>query len=196
MVTAICFSKKHCDCPLDKVPVCCHEGFKLPFAGSSFTKGAEIRYSPTEGEALAVAYSLEHARMFVLGCNDLIVSTDHEPLLGLLNDRDLSKMPSKRLLNLKQRTLYYRFKIQYNPGKWHRGPDACSRNPVLALAILSDTEPFIEELELESHIESVVASIISSPKTVGNLVSFEDLLQIASSDQDYQMVKQAVSTGL
>ena len=85
--------------------MCCHDGFKLTFAGSRFTKDAETRYSPTEGEALAVAYSLEHARMFVQGCNDLIVSTDHEPLLSILNDRDLSKMPSKRLLNLKQRTL-------------------------------------------------------------------------------------------
>ena len=104
-------------------------------------------------------------------------------------------MPSKRLPNLKQRTLYYRFKIQYNPGKWHRGPDACSRNPVLALAILSDTDSFIEEPELEGHIESVVASIISSSSSVGNLVSFEDMLQVTSSDPDYQIIKQAVSTG-
>ena len=80
-------------------------------------------------------------------------------------------MPSKRLLNLKQRTLYYCFKIQYNPGKWHRGPDACSCNPVLALAILPDTESNLEELELEElelehHIESVVASLLSI--TYGN----------------------------
>ena len=136
MVSATCPS----DCPLDKVPVCCHEGFKLTFAGSRFIKGAKTCYSTTKREALAVAYSLEQARMFVLRSNYLILYTDNKPLLGLLNDRNPSKMPSTRLLNLKQQTLYYRFKIQYNPGKWHKGPDACSRNPNLALVVLSDTE--------------------------------------------------------
>ena len=80
-------------------------------------------------------------------------------------------------------------------GKRHCVPIACSHNPVLALTMLSDIEPSIDVLELENHIESVVTSIISSPKTVDNLVSFEHLLQMASSDQDYQMVKKVVSTG-
>ena len=72
--------QKHCSCPMDKAPICCKEGWKLVFAGSRFTKDAETRYSPTEGEALAVAWALEHARTFILGCNKLTISTDHKPL--------------------------------------------------------------------------------------------------------------------
>ena len=65
----------------------------------------------------------------------------------------------------------------YNTGKWHRVQDAYSSNPVLALAILSDSEPSIEELEIESHIKSVVASIISSPKTVEQKTCFKLWIQ-------------------
>ena len=35
------------------------------------------RYSPVEGECLAVADSLDKARHFVLGCKDLLVAVDH-----------------------------------------------------------------------------------------------------------------------
>ena len=55
------------------------------YAGSHFTTTTEEGYSPTEGESLAV-WALDNARMFVLGCRDLIVSTDHKPLLGIFCD--------------------------------------------------------------------------------------------------------------
>ena len=45
---------------------------------------AESRYAPVEGEALAVAYALDHARYFVLGCEDLIIAVDHKPLLSII----------------------------------------------------------------------------------------------------------------
>ena len=32
---------------------------------------------PTEGEALAVAWSLQHSRLFTLGCPTLVAATDH-----------------------------------------------------------------------------------------------------------------------
>ena len=53
--------QKHCQRQMENAPVCCHEGWKLVFAGSRFTHGAEMNYSPTEGESLATAWSLEHA---------------------------------------------------------------------------------------------------------------------------------------
>ena len=103
--------QKHCDCSLDKVPTCCPTGWKLIFAGSRFTNPSEYNYSPTEGEALAVAWSLENSRMFTLGCPHLIVSVDHQPLLGILNDKDLSNISNQRLFNLKTYTIAWCFKI-------------------------------------------------------------------------------------
>ena len=70
--------QKHCVCSDDTNIRCCPEGWRLIFAGSRFTKPAESRYSATEGEALAVAWSLEHSKMYTLGCTDLIVSVDHK----------------------------------------------------------------------------------------------------------------------
>ena len=104
--------QQHCKCDSSKAPICCKDGWKLVFAGSRFTQPAETRYSPTEGEALAVAWALEHARFFVLGCKNLIVSTDHKALTGILQDRDLASIRNPRILNIKERTLQFSFRIQ------------------------------------------------------------------------------------
>ena len=92
--------QKYCDCSIENAPVCCPDGWRLVYAGSRFTESAETRYSPTEGEALAVTWALNHAKNFIHGCQNLIVVTDHKPLLGIFNDRDLSSIPNPRISKL------------------------------------------------------------------------------------------------
>ena len=92
--------QKHCQCATVS-PVCCESGWKLIYAESRFTNQAESNYSPTEGEALAVAWSLEHSRLFTLGFPTLVVATDHKPLLGIFNDRALDKISNPRVQCLK-----------------------------------------------------------------------------------------------
>ena len=133
--------QKHCSCTTDRAPVCCPDGWHLIFAGSRFCIEAERRYAPIEGEAAAIAWALEKCRIFVMGCPNLIVVTDHEPLKGLFRDRDLSKIQNPRLFRLKEKTLRYRFMIQHCPGKWHRASDAVSRNPTSVLKSLLDVLP-------------------------------------------------------
>ena len=113
-----------------RTPTCCPEGWRLCLVGSRFLHPAETRYAVIEGEALAVAYGLHQCRYFILGCKDLTVAVDHKPLLNVLNDRSLSDIQNKRLQNLKEKTLPYKFNIVYVPGKRHVGPDAASRSPV------------------------------------------------------------------
>ena len=117
--------QKHCQCT-QKSPVCCKDGWKLIFAGSRFTNNAESNYSPTEGEALALSWALKHSRIFSLGCPNLFVATDHKPLLGIFNDRDLGSILNPRVQNLKEGTLPWHFSIIHCPGKWTQGPDALS----------------------------------------------------------------------
>ena len=190
--------QQHCSCDTAKAPVCCKEGWKLVFAGSRFTTDAETRYSPTEGEALAVAWSLQHARMFVLGCKDLIVSTDHRPLLGILKDRDLNSITNPRIFNLKEKTLPYTFVTQYNPGKWHRGPDAFSRNPVAAMI----AEPIddhnnqlhpTEELMVAQSYASIAA--ITSNNDCDPLLTMQDINTAAADDATHQLLRQKVASG-
>ena len=66
---------KYCNCSDENTPKCRSDSWKLVFAGSRFAIPPESWYSPTEGEALPVAWFLENARMFVLGCLELIVAT-------------------------------------------------------------------------------------------------------------------------
>lgn len=98
--------------------------------GSRFTSGAESRYAPVEGEALATVDALGKARHFILGCSDLILATDHKPLLKLFGNRSLDDIPNPRLRNLKEKSLRYRFQMVHIPGVRHVAADAVSRHPV------------------------------------------------------------------
>ena len=69
--------QKYCMCTTYKAPVCCPEGWRLIFSGSKFCIDAKRRYPPIEGEAAAIAWALEKCRIFVMGCPNLIVVTDH-----------------------------------------------------------------------------------------------------------------------
>ena len=196
--------QQHCQCDESKGPTCCKEGWKLVFAGSRFTRGAEIRYAPTEGEGLAIAWSLEHARMFVLGCKKLTISTDHKPLLGILCDRSLADITNTRVSKIKERTLRFRFGIRYNPGKWHRGPDAVSRNPVSDTAIYcihaSDTAADNEdEEEMIAHYHMMLDAI-SRPSRIasidnGIVITLQELRDASSKDTEYSELLQATEHG-
>ena len=126
--TGFSLLQKHCQCS-GEAPDCCDDGWKLVFAGSQFNTKAEANYSPVEGEALAVVKALHKARYFVLGCADLIVVTDHKPLLKLLGNRKLEEIYNPRLLSLKEKTLIYRFRMVHIPGRHNKIPDAASRYP-------------------------------------------------------------------
>ena len=120
--------QKYCDCP-SKITTCCQTGWHITLAGSRFLHKAEQNYWPVEGEALAVAWALEDTRFFTLGCSELNIQTDHRPLVKLLGDRTLDEIDNRRLINLKEKTMSWRFEIHYVPGRSIPAPDATSRNP-------------------------------------------------------------------
>ena len=120
--------QKHCKCD-GNTPECCTVGWRITLAGSRFLQKAEERYAAIEGEALAIAWGLEQTRYFTQGCNNLIVITDHKPLVKIFGDRTLDEIRNTRLFRLKQRTLPWYFKIIYLPGKTNYAADAASRYP-------------------------------------------------------------------
>ena len=121
-------SQKHCECD-SHLPDCCENGWKVTLVGSRFLHGAEERYAPIEGEALAVAWGLEQTKYFTQGCDNLLVVTDHKPLNKILGDRTLDEILNTRLFRLNQRTLPWRFDIVHMPGKSNKTADATSRHP-------------------------------------------------------------------
>ena len=91
---------------------------------------AEQRYAVAEGEALAIAWPLQKARLFLLGCHNLEIITDHRPLVKLFSDRELKDIHDPRLFRLKEKTLPYKYVIRFKPGKKNSLADTLSRYPV------------------------------------------------------------------
>ena len=120
--------QQHCSCP-SGIPDCCPGGWRITLAGSRFLSSAEQRYAAIEGEALAVAWGLEQTRYFTQGCDNLVIVTDHKPLVKIFGDRTLDEITNSRLFRLKQRTLPWRFDIKHLPGKTNHAADATSRHP-------------------------------------------------------------------
>ena len=94
--------QKHCSCN-SKKPFCCPNGWQVTLFTSRYLTPTEARYSPVEGEALAVVYGLEKSKHFILGCEDLTVTVDHKPLIGLFTNRSLEDISNPRLRILKEK---------------------------------------------------------------------------------------------
>lgn len=149
--------QQHC-CP-SGVPDCCHGGWRITLAGSRFLSSAEQRYAAIEGEALAVAWGLEQTRCFTQGCDNLVVITDHKPLVKIFGDRTLDEITNSRLFRLKQRTLPWRFDIKHLPGKSNHAADATSRHPspsgsANVISIESSSFPDLAESALMASIRN------------------------------------------
>ena len=100
--------QKTCSCA-GALPLCCNDGWRITLAGSRFNNGAESRYAPIEGEALAIAWALEQTRYFTQGCDRLVVATNHKPLVALLGSKPLKSVANPCLFRLKQRTGLWKF---------------------------------------------------------------------------------------
>ena len=163
-------------------------GWKVTFVGSRFCSPAESRYAPIEGESLAVAWSLEKAKYFVLGHPDLIVAVDHQPLLKLLGDRAMEDIPNPRLFNLKEKTLRYRFSMTFIPGKNNHSADAASRQPA-SRECHTDLLSLNKEDMYASTVRHVVAGLRRPP-------SQEDLLKSEHLEQHILGTAKATLSGL
>ena len=94
---------------------------------SRLLKNAEIHYSITQKECLAVVWAIGKFRVYV-SYTEFTVVTDHSALHWLLNKPDLAEQFARWAMYLQA----FRFIIAYRQGVLHTNVDALSR-PVLAL---------------------------------------------------------------
>ena len=80
---------------------------------------------------MAVARGLEDSKYYTLGCKDLWVATDHSSLVSILGNQSLADVENPRLAKIKERTLWWNFKMVYTPGKKQLAADAISRRKKL-----------------------------------------------------------------
>ncbi|KAK3894918.1 hypothetical protein Pcinc_001366 [Petrolisthes cinctipes] len=183
--------QQHCSCHLKEAPFCCKSGWRLALCGSRHLTSAEAGYAPVEGEALAVAWCLRKARLFLLGCPNLIVITDHRPLVKLLGDRELKDIANPRLFGLKEKTLHYRFQIKYLPGKRNSAADFLSRYPALC------APPDATDEEDANDMEGAMAAATVAALNCDDCIVLDStmVVQAAAEDPEYQLLIAKVTAG-
>ena len=183
-------SCSNCNCP-SGIPDCCPGGWRITLAGSGFLSSAEGRYAAIEGEALAVAWGLEQTRYFTQGCDNLVVVTDHKPLVKIFDDRTLDEISNSRLFRLKQRTLPWCFQVVHLPGTSNHAADATSRHPSPSgsensLDLSSDTE----------IAESVLMASIRHDAQELGIISWSLLVQETATDASLTHLLKLVEQGV
>lgn len=106
-----------------------------------------------------MAWGLEQTRYFTQGIENLVIVTDHKPLIKIFGDCTLDEITNSRLFRLKQRTLPWRFAIRHLPGKSNNAADATSRHPSQScpentVSLGSPSLPDIAELALMNTIRN------------------------------------------
>ena len=125
-----------------------------PIAYASRTlNDAEIKYTTTEKELLAMVFAIQHFRPYLFRRKFTLV-TDHRTLVWLRNLKD----PFARIGQWELKLREYDFNVEYRLGRVNANADALSRNPVLTLKInelnlnyneLTDSEQIISEAFIE-----------------------------------------------
>ena len=180
--------QKHCTCSNSmSLPNCCPNGWRITLAGSRFLSGAEKRYAAIEGEAMAIAWGLEQTRYFTQGCQNLVVVTDHKPLTKIFGDRTLDEIYNTRLFRLKQRTLPWRFRVEYLPGKTNLAADAASRYPA------PDTD--LSTLTVSDQSEFLIAAAISKETEEITAISWSLLIEETQKDPILPVLLTAIAEG-
>ena len=120
---------------------------------------------------------MEKCRLYLLG-TEFLVLTDHKPLLGILNGRDLDSIQNQRLQRISARLLGYNFKVRWIPGKNQVVADALSRYPVFQPEGEEQADVLVQVLRV--HEMDPALKIISDA---------------AEKDEEYQQICAAIAAG-
>ena len=157
--------------------------------GSRHLTEAEAHYSTLEGEALAIAWCLQKARLFLLGCPTLTIATDHKALVKIFGDKELKDITNPRVLRLKEKTLMFAFDIKYLQGVTNCAADTLSRYPVL------QSSPEDNDLAQDHEVAVSVAALTIGANDSSLVVDLDDLSREAERDGEYRMLHARVSAG-
>ncbi|KAL4153415.1 hypothetical protein QTP88_001248 [Uroleucon formosanum] len=138
-------------------------GSDLPISYASRTlNNAEVNYSTTELECLAIIFGVKHFRPYLYG-RKFIILTDHRPLSWLFNLKDpLSKLARWRI-ELEQ----YNYEIKYKPGVQNSNVDALSRMYYINDIKEESYPTFLEKFETiiitNKNVKEVHGELLESP---------------------------------
>ena len=139
------------------------DGIEHPIAYASRTLStAEINYTVTEKELLALVWASKYFRHYIYG-RKIFLITDHKALAQLKT----IKIPDGRLGKLLLKLQDLDYEINYRPGRLNGNADALSRLTCNSIQILSDYNWTVEQskdsklLELKSHLLKLPHQVIN-----------------------------------
>ena len=110
-----------------------HHGEWSPVAYASRSLTAtERRYAQVEKEALASTWACERFSDYIIG-KDIILETDHKPLISLLDMKDIDQLPA-RIQRMRMRLMRFAYTTVHVPGKNLNTADTLSRAPLMESA--------------------------------------------------------------
>jgi deoxyuridine 5'-triphosphate nucleotidohydrolase len=118
----------------------------VSYYSKKFSK-SEAHYAAVHKEAMAVVYSIEHYRHFLLGRKFTVV-TDHAPLRQYLR----SQNPIGQHARWIEKLQFYQFDIVHKPGRLNIPPDVLSRleedhtSAALARKLAAKYEPYLQRI--------------------------------------------------
>ena len=147
-----------------------------------------------------MVYALHQTRYYILGCKDLVVATDHKPLLKILNDKPLTEITNRRLLNLKEKTLPYSYTIIHISGCKNTGPDAASRYPshkgeYIDLPCESPDTSDSYDTASTADDTSLTSAACSTLHSVSDMVTWNMVREATASDPILQQLMLTVQDG-
>lgn len=143
------------------------EDHPIEYASVSLTP-TQQRYNQIEKELLAIVFGFERFHYYLFAQRNIVVETDHRPLLGLLK-KPLDDL-SPRLQRLVLRLLRYKFELRYVPGKKLIAADALSRDPT---GETIDTKYLNEDI---LHVHSVLITTKEKAKRLTDATNEDEIL--------------------
>ena len=140
----------------------------VEYASRKLTE-AESRYAMIEKEALAITWACEKFDYYLVG-RSFQIETDHRPLISLLGDKDLSKLPI-RVQRFKLRLMRYAYSIFHTPGNKMFLADSLSRPCEPSLSV--------NDINRSVSVERYVNCLLQTTDIRG-----EELIQALSKDSN------------
>ena len=104
----------------------------IAYASRSMTN-TETRYAQIEKEALATTWAAEHFSDYITG-RQVLIETDHKPLIPLLNTKHLDSLPP-RVLRFCPRLMRFDYTVAHVPGTLLYTADTLSCSPQTSAAV-------------------------------------------------------------
>jgi len=144
---------------------------------------AEVNYSPTEKECLALVWGIQVLRPYLLW-DEFDAHTDHYALRWLMTIKD----PSGRLMRWRLRLSEFRFIPKYKKGM---------NNAIADMASRSDEEDLDQDISLEArdaHIDDIIA-LGEEELNVPTQISLEEITRAQEDDAFCLKVRYRIEIG-